>query len=35
MKHLWEDDRYDPFLRPEYAAANEPDLLFLRKDKGQ
>jgi len=34
-KHLWDDDRYDAFLQPEYAAANEPGILYLRKDKGQ
>jgi len=32
-KHLfWNDDRYDPFLVPEYAAAHEPGVLFSRKD---
>jgi predicted dienelactone hydrolase len=34
-KHLWYDGRYDPFLVADYAAASEPDVLFLRKDVPQ
>jgi predicted dienelactone hydrolase len=34
-RHLWEDDRYDPFLLPEYADANEPGILFLRQDAAE
>lgn len=34
-RHLWWDDRYDPFLTPEYAAAHEPDVIYSRKEGDQ
>ena len=34
-KHLLGDARYDAFLTPEYAATNEPGVLFQRKDEAQ
>jgi predicted dienelactone hydrolase len=34
-KHLLHDDRYDAFLQPEYAEANEPGIFYFRKDAGE
>lgn len=31
-RHLYADPRYDVFLQPDYAAANEPNVEFSRKD---
>jgi predicted dienelactone hydrolase len=34
-QQLWYDDRYAPFLTPEYAAENERDVLFSSKEGDQ
>jgi len=31
-KHLLGDVRYDEFLQPDYAEANEPGIVYMRKD---
>lgn len=31
-KHLLGDGRYDEFLQPDYAEANEPGIVYMRKD---
>jgi hypothetical protein len=34
-KYLLNDSHHDEFLTPEFAATNEPGVLFQRKDQAQ